>query len=55
MQVALLPKPTRGNAALGEAVLYVSLAAGIVALAIFAWTARQMRLSGYLDRIAATA
>ena len=48
-------EPTRGNAALGEAVLYVSLAAGIVALAIFAWTARQMRLSGYLDRIAATA
>lgn len=45
-------EPTRGNAALGDAVLYVSLAAGIVALAIFAWTARQMRLTGYLERIA---
>lgn len=47
-------EPTRGNAALGDAVLYVSLAAGLVALAIFAWTARQMRLTGYLDRIAAS-
>lgn len=46
-------QPLRGNAALGDAVLIVSALAGIVALAIFAWTARQMRLSGYLDRIAA--
>ena len=47
-------EPTRGNAALGDAVLFVSLAAGIVALAIFAWTARQMRVTGYLERIANT-
>lgn len=45
-------EPTRGNAALGDAVLFVSLAAGVVALAIFAWTARQMRVTGYLERIA---
>ena len=45
-------EPTRGNAALGDAVLFVSLGAGMVALAIFAWTARQMRVTGYLERIA---
>ena len=47
-------EPTRGNAALGDAVLFVSLGAGMVALAIFAWTARQMRVTGYLERIAAS-
>lgn len=47
-------EPTRGNAALGDAVLYVSFAAGLVALAIFAWTARQMRVTGYLERVANT-
>jgi hypothetical protein len=30
----------------------VSLAAGVAALAIFVWTAAQMKPSGYLDRIA---
>lgn len=45
-------EPTRGNAALGDAVLFVSFGAGVVALAIFAWTARQMRVTGYLERIA---
>lgn len=47
-------QPTRGDAALGDAVLIVSAMAGFAALAIFAWTARQMRLSGYLERIAAS-
>ena len=47
-------QPTRGDAALGDAVLIVSALAGVAALAIFAWTARQMRLSGYLERIAAS-
>lgn len=47
-------EPTRGNAALGDAVLYVSFAAGLVALAIFAWTARQMRVTGYLEHVANT-
>lgn len=47
-------EPTRGNAALGDAVLIVSALAGATALAIFAWTARQMRITGYLERIAAS-
>lgn len=46
-------QPSRGNAALGDAVLLVSALAGLAALVIFGWTARQMRLTGYLDRIAA--
>jgi hypothetical protein len=47
-------EPTRGNAALSDAVLFVSFAAGLVALAIFAWTARQMRVTGYLEHVANT-
>ena len=46
-------EPTRGNEALGVAVVAVCLAAGVVALAIFAWTAVQMKRSGYLERMAA--
>ncbi|MCL4672128.1 MAG: MFS transporter [Sphingomonadaceae bacterium] len=47
-------EPARGNAALGDAVLYVCFGSGLAALAIFAWTAAQMRVTGYLDRIAAS-
>lgn len=47
-------EPSRGDAALGDAVLLVSAAAGAVALCIFAWTARQMRTSGYLEKFADT-
>lgn len=47
-------EPTRGAAALGDAVLWVSASAGVAALLIFAWTARQMRLTGYIERVAAS-
>lgn len=45
-------EPISSNAALAQAVMAVSLGAGVVALAIFAWTARQMKRSGYLERMA---
>lgn len=44
-------QPSRGDAALGIALLSVCLIAGIAAMAIFAWTAAQMRRSGYLARM----
>jgi MFS family permease len=44
-------RASQGTAALGNAVLSVSLAAGVVAMLIFAWTASQMRSSGYLERM----
>lgn len=40
-----------GDSALAVAVFGVSLAAGIAAMAIFAWTASQMGPSGYLDKM----
>lgn len=40
-----------GDSALAVAVFGVSLAAGIAAMAIFAWTAAQMGPSGYLDKM----
>ncbi len=43
--------PTQGPAALAIAVFAVCLAAGIAAMAIFAWTARQMGPSGYLEKM----
>lgn len=41
--------PTQGPQSLAIAVFAVCLAAGIAAMAIFAWTARQMGPSGYLE------
>ena len=41
--------PAHGPQALAIAVFAVSLGAGMVSLAIFAWTARQMGPSGYLE------
>jgi predicted MFS family arabinose efflux permease len=41
-------EPSLGAGALGTAVLGVCASAGVLALAIFAWTAAQMRPSGYL-------
>jgi len=46
-------EPSRGNEALALSVLGVSLGAGIVALAIFLWTGREMERSGYIERIRA--
>lgn len=43
--------PTQGPAALAIAVFAVCLAAGIASMAIFAWTARQMGPSGYLEKM----
>lgn len=43
--------PTQGPQALAIAVFAVSLGAGIVSLAIFAWTAAQMEPSGYLGKM----
>jgi predicted MFS family arabinose efflux permease len=40
-----------GDSALAAAVFGVCLAAGIAAMAIFAWTAAQMGPSGYLDKM----
>jgi predicted MFS family arabinose efflux permease len=40
-----------GDASLGTAVLIVCSIAGILALLAFAWTARQMRMSGYLEKM----
>jgi len=46
--------PTQGSASLKVAVFGVCVVSGIVAMALFAWTAREMRVSGYIDRIAAS-
>lgn len=43
--------PTQGPAALAIAVFGVCLVAGIASLAIFAWTARQMGPTGYLEKM----
>lgn len=43
--------PSQGPQALAIAVFAVCLAAGIAAMAIFAWTARQMGPSGYLEKM----
>lgn len=43
--------PSQGPAALAIAVFAVCLAAGVAAMAIFAWTARQMGPSGYLEKM----
>lgn len=43
--------PTQGPQALAIAVFAVCLAAGIASMAIFAWTARQMGPSGYLEKM----
>lgn len=43
--------PTQGPAALAIAVFAVCLAAGVAAMAIFVWTARQMGPSGYLEKM----
>ena len=43
--------PTYDTAALGIAVFAVCLVSGLAAMAVFAWTAAQMRSSGYLDRM----
>ncbi|ANK12152.1 spinster family MFS transporter [Erythrobacter neustonensis] len=43
--------PTQGPQALAIAVFAVSLGAGAASLAIFAWTARQMGPSGYLEQM----
>ena len=43
--------PTQGPAALAIAVFAVCLAAGIAAMAIFVWTARQMGPTGYLEKM----
>lgn len=47
-------EPTRGVSALGDAVLLVCACSGAGALLVFAWTAHQMRTSGYIERIAAS-
>jgi len=44
--------PTYGVSSLGIAVFGVCLTAGIAAMAVFAWTARIMGSSGYLERMA---
>ncbi|WP_298470455.1 MFS transporter [uncultured Erythrobacter sp.] len=44
--------PTQGTLSLTIAVFAVCLVSGIIAMAVFAWTAAQMRSSGYLDRMA---
>ena len=41
-----------GVAALGVAVFAVCFVSGVLAMAVFAWTAAQMRKTGYLDRMA---
>lgn len=46
--------PEYGAAALGMGVVGVCAAAGIGAMGVFAWSARQMQPSGYLDRVAST-
>jgi predicted MFS family arabinose efflux permease len=43
--------PTSGDGALGDAVMIVCTFAGVLAMAIFAWTASKMRSSGYLARM----
>ena len=46
-------EPSRGVAALGISVVGVCAVAGVVAMAIFAWTAAQMRSSGYIAKMEA--
>ena len=43
--------PSQGPQALAIAVFAVCLAAGVASMAIFAWTARQMGPSGYLEKM----
>jgi len=43
---------THGVVSLSIAVFAVCLVSGLLAMAVFAWTAAQMRSSGYLDRLA---
>ncbi len=45
--------PTQGSLSLTIAVFAVCLVSGIAAMAVFAWTAAQMRSSGYLERMEA--
>ncbi|WP_108789322.1 MFS transporter [Erythrobacter sp. Alg231-14] len=45
--------PTQQTQSLTIAVFAVCLASGVAAMAVFAWTAAQMRGSGHLDRMAA--
>ncbi len=44
--------PTQGSLSLTISVFAVCLVSGVIAMAVFAWTAAQMRSSGYLDRMA---
>ena len=44
-------KPTQGDASLGVAVFAVCLVSGLASLAIFLWTAAQMRSTGYLAKM----
>ena len=44
--------PTQGNLSLTIAVFGVCLVSGILAMAVFAWTAAQMRKTGHLERMA---
>ena len=44
-------QPTQGDGSLGIAVFGVCLFAGVAAMAAFAWTAAQMRSSGYLAKM----
>ena len=44
-------KATQGESSLGIAVFAVCLVSGVVAMAVFAWTAAQMRPSGYLAKM----
>lgn len=46
--------PTQGESALAAAVFGVCLVSGIASMAIFAWTARQMGPSGYLEKMRGT-
>lgn len=43
--------PSLGAGALGMAVFVVCLGAGLVSMGVFAWTAAQMRSSGYLEKM----
>ncbi|MEM8724788.1 MAG: MFS transporter [Pseudomonadota bacterium] len=44
--------PTQGSLSLTISVFAVCLVSGVAAMAVFAWTAAQMRSSGYLDKMA---
>ncbi len=45
--------PTQGSSSLAIAVFGVCVVSGVIAMAVFAWTAAQMRSSGYLAKMAA--